>query len=483
MSAKRKSGVNNSGPNKRRPKKKESDYEDEISDASADEAKTNSASVAVEVLIPHEESDPPVKLPEDLLKSFEKDAGQLLIAGMVTWDATGKRDRKNVEKNRPNLYSFHRFTNDKYRFCVSGCSSAHSILINMDKKALTFGRNPNGQLGLPDVKLCEKPTIVPALQHLNVIQGACGRHHSLFLTDTGTVYACGENKMGQCGVGNQQSTINTPTRINYRGPPIVKIACGAEFSVILDIKGNLHTFGLPEFGQLGHNTDAKYFVNANKLSFHYETSPKKVVLYIEKSKEGHVTPVDNVQIVDFACGNNHTVAVDSKRRVYSWGFGGFGRLGHAEQKDEMVPRLIKYFDTQGRGVRSVHCGSTYSLAVNDIGVLFLFGQNKKTGEANMYPKPVQDLSGWHITSIGCANTSIIISADDTLIAWGASPTYGELGIGEFQKSSTIPKEVPKMEGMKIPQCTMGFSHSLILVNTDDENTKTKYEKMPEYTLD
>lgn len=60
---------------------------------------------------------------------------------------------------------------------------------------------------------------------------------------------------------------------------------------------------------MGHNTDGKYFVNANKLTFHFETSPKKVVLYIEKSKEGHVTPVDGVQIVDFACGNNHTVSI------------------------------------------------------------------------------------------------------------------------------------------------------------------------------
>lgn len=120
------------------------------------------------------------------------------------------------------------------------------------------------------------------------------------------------------------------------------------------------------------------------------------------------------------------VAIDSKKRAYSWGFGGFGRLGHAEQKDEMVPRMMRFFDTSSRGVRSVFCGATYSLAINEIGVLYLFGQNKKTGEANMYPKPVQDLSGWHITSVGCSNTSIVISADDTLIAWGASPTFGEL---------------------------------------------------------
>lgn len=87
------------------------------------------------------------------------------------------------------------------------------------------------------------------------------------------------------------------------------------------------------------------------------------------------------------------MAIDSKKRVYSWGFGGFGRLGHAEPKDEMVPRLMKFFDTQGRGGRSVYCGSTFSLIINELGLLYLFGQNKKTGEANMYPKPVQDLAG------------------------------------------------------------------------------------------
>lgn len=58
----------------------------------------------------------------------------------------------------------------------------------------------------------------------------------------------------------------------------------------------------------GHNTDGKYFINSNKMTFHFETSPKRIVLYIEKSKDGHVTPIDGVQIVDFSCGNNHTVS-------------------------------------------------------------------------------------------------------------------------------------------------------------------------------
>jgi len=35
------------------------------------------------------------------------------------------------------------------------------------------------------------------------------------------------------------------------------------------------------------------------------------------------------------------------------------------------------------------------------GALYLWGQQKNTGDAAMYPKPIHDLSGWNIRSIGC----------------------------------------------------------------------------------
>ncbi|XP_061719088.1 protein RCC2 homolog [Cydia pomonella] len=421
--------------------------------------------------------EPTVKLPEELLKTFYKTPGVLMISGLVSWDLTAKKENATA-RTHPNLYTFHRLTDRKYRLIVSSCSAGHSILIGEDGTAYTFGRNGSGQLGFGDTTTRNVPEAVPALQGMNIIHAAVGRHHSLFVTDTGTVYACGENKSGQCGLGSSSPQVLKPTRIRYTGKPIVKVGCGAEFSMILDCNGGLHSFGLPEYGQLGHNTDGKYFVTSTKLSYHFETVPKHVALFFEKTKDGHVVPVKDVDIVDFSCGNNHTVAIDSKKRAFSWGFGGFGRLGHAEQKDESVPRLIKYFDTAARGVRSVHCGSTYSLAVNEIGTLFLFGQTKRTGEANMYPKPVQDLTGWNIRSIGTSNTSIVIAADDSLIAWGVSPTYGELGTGEITKSTAKPKEVTRMEGTNVTQVTMGYSHTLLLCDDSTDAAKQKLATIP-----
>lgn len=58
----------------------------------------------------------------------------------------------------------------------------------MDRKALSFGRNQFGQLGQPELRVYEEPTLIPDLEHVNIIQAACGRNHTLFLTDTGVVY-------------------------------------------------------------------------------------------------------------------------------------------------------------------------------------------------------------------------------------------------------------------------------------------------------
>lgn len=62
------------------------------------------------------------------------------------------------------------------------------------------------------------------------------------------------------------------------------------------------------------------------------------------------------------------MAIDDHKRAYSWGFGGYGRLGHSEPKDELQPRLIKYFDVQRSGVKYVACGPAFSIAINEFGI-------------------------------------------------------------------------------------------------------------------
>ena len=77
--------------------------------------------------------------------------------------------------------------------------------------------------------------------------------------------------------------------------------------MFIDENNLLYSFGRPEHGQLGHNTDGQYFVTSNKLAFDCEVLPRHVAVFVEKTKDGFTHIVDDVKIVDVACGNNHTV--------------------------------------------------------------------------------------------------------------------------------------------------------------------------------
>ncbi|XP_012888162.1 PREDICTED: protein RCC2 [Dipodomys ordii] len=426
--------------------------------------------------------------PEGLKLEGSKCKGQLLIFGATNWDLIG---RKEVPKQQAayrnlgqNLWGPHRYgclSGVRVRTVVSGSCAAHSLLITTEGKLWSWGRNEKGQLGHGDTKRVEAPRLIEALSQEVIVLAACGRNHTLALTETGSVFAFGENKMGQLGLGNQTDAVPSPAQIMYNGQPITKMACGAEFSMIMDCKGNLYSFGCPEFGQLGHNSDGKFIARAQRIEYDCELVPRRVAIFIEKTKDGQILPVPNVVVRDVACGANHTLVLDSQKRVFSWGFGGYGRLGHAEQKDEMVPRLVKLFDFPGRGACQIYAGYTCSFAVSEVGGLFFWGATNTSRESTMYPKAVQDLCGWRIRSLACGKSSIIVAADESTISWGPSPTFGELGYGDHKpKSSTAAQEVKTLDGIFSEQVAMGYSHSLVIARDESETEKEKLKRLPEY---
>lgn len=161
-------------------------------------------------------------------------------------------------------------------------------------KASSFGDNESGQCGHVQLVPYKTPTQIEQLNDLNIVQVSCGDNHSLFLTDTGEVYGCGDNKRGQLGIETQHQTITEPQKIFES---IKKIGCGQNFSVLLDTNGNLLTFGASEVGQLGYNP------NLNLVH-----SPTIVSSFKYISDEGEKS-LDNIKIIDFSCGANHTVCV------------------------------------------------------------------------------------------------------------------------------------------------------------------------------
>ncbi|KAH9307674.1 hypothetical protein KI387_035585, partial [Taxus chinensis] len=159
-----------------------------------------------------------------------------------------------------------------------------------------------------------------------------------------------------------------------------------------------------------------------------------------------------------------------------WGYGGYGRLGHREQKDEWSPRMVEMFQRSNvlPPTAVVAAGSAHSACTAGGGQLYMWGRVKQTGDNWMYPKPVFDLSGWIIRCMDFGYTHNICGADDSCIGWGVSQN-GELGFGPLgPKSSANPKKIDILDGMHVLSVACGFAHSLIVV--DRTNMADRIEK-------
>jgi alpha-tubulin suppressor-like RCC1 family protein len=445
-------------------------------------------------------------------KADEERAGpaetSVLFSGSTAWDLMGRsslpvrgRELGMTEDGRellapelvPALEGKH------VTKLVSGPTACHVLALTASGDVYAWGRNESGQLGLGDTRRRNCPTLVTAVAGRRIVGAAAGRNHTLLLTADGAVLACGANKCGQLGVGSlARASAASPADVELAaldGAKAVGVGAGGEFSVIVGDDGALYSFGLPEYGQLGHGTDGKY-IEARKEMFTYEAAPRKIASLVK----------DAVKIVAVACGSNSSVALDAEGRIYTWGWGSCmraralspsaqaaalctaltldgrflpallsagtagcpdGRLGHSKPHDEFTPRQV---DKVSKAT-AVYAGASFHYAVTQFKQCFFWGQSKKSGEATMYPKVIHDLMGWDVRSIAAGPTSTLLCADTSVVSWGPAPCYGELchGVDEVSrtghvvKSSPKPKLVARMEGAATLCVAVGLQFSALLV--------------------
>ena len=119
----------------------------------------------------------------------------------------------------------------------------------------TWGRGWEGQLGHDVVTEIElEPHIVPKMENRGSSAVACGRNHTVVVTDNGLIYTCGENKAGQLGTGDLKSS-NSPVLIeSLEEQEIISIACGSEHSIAVSIANEVYGWGSGVYDQLGLGT-------------------------------------------------------------------------------------------------------------------------------------------------------------------------------------------------------------------------------------
>ncbi|XP_024458176.2 uncharacterized protein LOC7477654 isoform X3 [Populus trichocarpa] len=345
----------------------------------------------------------------------EEKGGELLFCGATCWNVVGRK-KGAQEGNLVSPSRLRPLVGVDIRVVASGSASCHCVALDVEGRCYTWGRNERGQLGHGDTIQRDRPTVVSELSKYKLIRAGAGRSHSVVVTEDGLSLAFGWNKHGQLGSGSARNEIeSSPVRCLVSD--VKTTACGADFTVWLSsVEGaSILSAGLPQYGQLGHGTDKEYNTKDSSVRLAYEAQPRPRA----------IASLAGETIVKVACGTNHTVAVDSNGYVYTWGFGGYGRLGHREQKDEWVPRRVDIFTKHNvlPPGAVISAGSVSSACTAGGGQLYMWGKIKNTGDDWMYPKPLMDL-----------------------------------------RSSAVPKKVDILEGMHVIGVACGTGHSMVIVD-------------------
>jgi alpha-tubulin suppressor-like RCC1 family protein len=179
-------------------------------------------------------------------------------------------------------------------------------VLTSDGNIHSCGDNDVGQLGMGDTNTRYNYSEVPVISNItDFAAGAQNAKHCLALNDSGVVYAWGYNAQGQLGLGNT-TQMNIPMQITYFSSNLITVRdVGAEYNAswAIDTDNNLYTWGINNYGQLGNGTTTN------------GTSPSLVMTNVSKC---------------FMQGGNltSTFVIKTDGSVWSTGYGAYGSLGN-----------------------------------------------------------------------------------------------------------------------------------------------------------
>ena len=273
----------------------------------------------------------------------------------------------------------------------------HMICLCSNGDVYSFGRNNFSQLGHDNQNPGDATKINNSpFGGKKVTQVSAGRMHSAVLLENGLVYTWGCGHDGALGHGNKSKQTEPKLVETLKDKRAVNISCGRDYTIVVMDDGSVYSFGRDGNGQLGQGRKSLVV-----------SAPKKINLPASE------------KALKAAAGDAHVLLATESGKVFSWGDGQQGQLGHGGNTNIYLPREIDYFVDENEKIIDVAAGASHSGCVSEDGKLFLFGKGRS----------------------------------------------GQLGRGDQLESNAAYRVTPvKVEGLKnVVQVALGKEHSLCLV--------------------
>jgi len=298
--------------------------------------------------------------------------------------------------------------------CMGGTSS--TLMVTEDGDMSVFGVNMCGELGLGHVSSVYNPTLLDkhAFGGDDVVMASAASFYSACVTSTGTLYMWGIGATVTIPSARQ----NIPTQV-FAHTPVLMVACGWDFTMLLTRTKHIWTCGSAQHGQLGH-MDRVY---------------RSEFTQIDHELFGNGATVTMIAVgYWYSMALTHAEGADT---LWTWGKNRHGELGHGDDtNDRLVPVAIPADTFDGVPVVSMHGGLQHTLVVTADGSLWGSGDDSRgalslhahytpaDGDANVYTmqKVVgPDFADGHgvLTAANGQAVSIVLAKNNTVWVCGS----------------------------------------------------------------
>ena len=297
--------------------------------------------------------------------------------------------------------------------------SAFSLALNKAGSLYGWGDRTGGKIGDGGATSGLQPIPIQVDPTHTYKAVAAGRSFGLAIQTDGTLWAWGDNSLGQ--LGNNGAPANQAAPVQVDSPnTYIAVAAGDTHALAIRTNGTLFAWGDNTAGKLGEGT----------------TTQSNVPV-----------PVDAANTYTaIAAGGTHSLGVHADGSLWAWGDNSLGQLGTGgAQSSSSIPVQVGTLTTW----KAVAAGTDYSLAIQTDATLWSFGSNGsgQLGDASTATRssPVAVAvkpGGWSQVTAHPSQTAYAlgVQADGSLWGWGANGG-GQLGDGTLT-SKTSPSLQP-----------------------------------------
>ncbi|MGJ5814771.1 SBBP repeat-containing protein [Paludibaculum fermentans] len=225
----------------------------------------------------------------------------------------------------------------------------HGLAAKSDGTVWAWGSNDSAQLGDGSTTGRKLPVQVMGLTGISRVGSSYAANSSYAVKSDGTVWAWGDNALGQLGHGAPGAGVSTPVQVSGLAG-ISAVAAGSSHVLALKSDGAVWAWGYNAHGQLGDGTTAD------------RTTPAQI---------GGLSG-----IVSVAAGSDQSMAVKADGTLWGWGATGYGQLGTGVSMLRPTPGPLAAplpmdlaIAVSAGGMFSVGSQVTFSLAVTNVGGL------------------------------------------------------------------------------------------------------------------